>query len=144
MFLGESVLHERLIGIHAHLVVFKLSTIKTNLLYNYESHNWNDYDDVHFIGRFNLDQILIHGAPVVYVINLQQCLHRWYRDLVILNGNINWSSVLNCQKYAYKTIVGLGFDWPEKYSVAGDVAPYVVDIYMKGKQTMVATIEKLQ
>ena len=144
-FSGESVPGERLTGIHAHLVVFELSTIKTDLLDNYESHNWNNFDDVHLVGRLNSDQILAYGAPVVYAIYLQGELYKWYGDLVVLNGsNINWSSILNCQQYAYKIIINLGFNWPENYPVAGDTAPYFVDIHIKGKQGTAASTDKFQ
>ncbi len=56
----------------------------------------------------------------------------------------NWSSELNCQNYAYKTILGLGLNWPQKYPLGGDVAPYLVDIYIKGRQTAAVTTDKFQ
>jgi len=87
----------------------------------------------------------MHIAPVVYAIILQECLHQWYKDLVILNGNnINWSSELNGQNYTYETIVELGLNWPQRYPVAGDVAPYIVDIYINGKQATAVTTDKVQ
>ena len=133
-FSGESLPGKRLSGIHTHLVVFQLSTIKTNLLDIYESHDWNSFDDVHLVGQLNVNQILLCGTPVVYSIQLQRQLSTWYGDLVISNNNnIYWSSILNCQQYAFKVIVNLGFNWPEKYHVAGDTAPYFVDIYIKSR-----------
>jgi hypothetical protein len=76
----------------------------------------------------------MHGKPVMYAISLQQLLHRWYKDLVIENGNdIDWSSILNCQKSTHKTIASLGLRWPEKYPEAGDITAYVLNLYIKGK-----------
>jgi hypothetical protein len=145
VFLGESKVGQHVAGIHAHLVVLKLSTIATSLSYNYERRNWVDYENVHCIGKINSDQILIYRKPVIYAINLQQWLHNWYKELVIENDNdIDWSSVLNCQRYANKVIVNLGFTWPQQYPIADDVAPYFIDFYIKGRQTMAIKTETVK
>ncbi len=63
-----------------------------------------------------------------------------YTDLVISNGNnTNWSSMLNCQKFAYRTINNFQLDRSDEFYVAGDVAPYVVDGYIHTKRKMATT-----
>ncbi len=71
---------------------------------------------------------------------MKRNLLNWYTDLVISNGNnIKWSSMLNCQKFAYQTIKNFQLDRSEEFNVAGDVAPYVVDGYIHTKRKMAKT-----
>ncbi|CAF2512235.1 unnamed protein product [Rotaria sp. Silwood2] len=142
---GESTPGERLAGLHIHIGVPNLTTIKTRLIYNYEYDNWNDFDDVRFIGQLNSNDITAYRTPIFYALILKQSIEKWYTELVKSNDRkLTWSSVLNCQQFAYKIINNLGFNWPPDYHVAGDVPPCIVDTYIKAKQVTAITTKSIQ
>jgi len=47
----------------------------------------------------------------------------------ILNGEERWTSLMNCQQFAYRfTVEAIGLCWPNDVNIVGDVLPTTIDV----------------